>query len=209
MKLAYFRKSPRSYEEVIKTAEKEIKKNGLKLLGTTLLPDNRGQLFHICHESWLDNIISADKNLFGFLPCSLLILKKDQETIVGVSDPSLLGKITDNPAAHKISYQADKLLKKIVNDIAGVEPLKVKEIKLYATMTCPYCKMEASWLEENKVKFHHILVDLDQKAAEEMVRKTGQMGVPVTEIVYDNDEEEYIIGFDKEKLSEILKINLN
>lgn len=209
MKLAYFRKSPRSYEEVIKIAEKEIKKNGLNLLGTTLLPNNQGQLFHLCHEKWLGNIISADKNLFGFLPCSLLILKKDQETIVGVSDPSLLGKITDNPAAHEISYQANKLLKKIVDDIAGVEPLKVKEIKLYATMSCPYCQMEASWLEANKVKFRHILVDLDQKAAEAMVRKTGQMGVPVTEIVYDNDEEEYIIGFDKEKLSEILKIKMN
>jgi hypothetical protein len=39
-----------------------------------------------------------------------------------------------------------------------------------------------------------------------MVRKTGQMGVPVTEIVYDNGEEEYIIGFDKERLSEILEV---
>ncbi len=209
MKLAYFRKSSRSYEEVIKVVEKEIKKNGLKLLGSTLLPNNQGELFHICQENWLDNIVSADENLFGFLPCSLLVLKKNQETIVGISDPSLLGKITDNPTAHEISHQADKVLKKLVNDIAGVEPLRAKEIKLYATMTCPYCKMEASWLEENKVKFRHILVDLDQKAAEEMVRKTGQMGVPVTEIVYDNDEEEYIIGFDKQRLSEILGINVN
>lgn len=207
MKFAYFRKSPRSYEEIIKKVENEIIKHNLKLLGTTSLPNNRGQIFHICQENWLNNLINADENLFGFLPCSFLVLKKGKETIVGISDPSLLGKITDNPAVHEIAHQADKILKKLVNEIAGVGPLKVKEMKLYATMTCPYCKMEASWLEENKIKFRHLLVDLDQKSAEEMVRKTGQMGVPVTEIVYDNDEEEYIIGFDKQRLSEILGID--
>jgi glutaredoxin len=66
--------------------------------------------------------------------------------------------------------------------------------------------MEASWLDSQKIKYEHTLVDLNQEAGEEMVRKTGQMGVPVTEIVYDNGEEEYIIGFDKERLSEILQV---
>ena len=83
---------------------------------------------------------------------------------------------------------------------------KVKKIKLYATTSCPYCKMEASWLDRQKIKYEHTLVDLNPEAGEEMVRKTGQMGVPVTEIVYDNGEEEYIIGFDKERLSEVLQV---
>jgi hypothetical protein len=39
-----------------------------------------------------------------------------------------------------------------------------------------------------------------------MVEKTGQMGVPVTEIIYENGEEEYIIGFDRERLSEVLSL---
>ena len=66
--------------------------------------------------------------------------------------------------------------------------------------------MEASWLDSQKIKYEHVLVDLNPYAGEEMVRKTGQMGVPVTEIVYDNGEEEYIVGFDKERLSEILQV---
>ena len=82
---------------------------------------------------------------------------------------------------------------------------KLKKIKLYATLSCPYCHMEAEWLKSKKIDYDHILVDLNQKAAEEMVRKTGQMGVPVTEIIYDNDEEEYIIGFDRERLEELIK----
>ena len=83
---------------------------------------------------------------------------------------------------------------------------KIKKIKIYATTTCPYCKMEASWLDSQKIKYEHTLVDLNPYAGEEMVRKTGQMGVPVTEIVYDNGKEKYIVGFDKERLSEILGI---
>jgi arsenate reductase-like glutaredoxin family protein len=66
--------------------------------------------------------------------------------------------------------------------------------------------MEQSWLENNKIKHDIIHVDLNPKAAQDMVEKTGQMGVPVTEITYDEGESEYIIGFDKPKLSQLLGI---
>jgi glutaredoxin len=83
---------------------------------------------------------------------------------------------------------------------------KIKKIKLYVTTTCPYCKMEASWLDIQKIRYEYTLVDLNPTAGYEIVRKTGQIGVPVTEIVYDDGKEEYIVGFDKERLSEILGV---
>jgi glutaredoxin len=171
------------------------------------LNSNQGLILNVCHQDWISGFLSQDKNLIGLLPCPIALIKKDNEVLVGSGDPNLIGKLTDNPQIVTIAKQAENTLKNIINEAAGVGPLKVKEIKLYATMSCPYCKMEASWLDENKVKYRHIFVDLDQRAAEEMVRKTGQMGVPVTEIVYDNDEQEYIIGFDKERLEEILLKN--
>ena len=207
MNIAYFRKSNRSFAETLKVLEEKAKENQFKILGKTDLQNDLGKLIHLCQENWISNLITSDKKLFGFLPCSILIVKKNNEVYVGVSDPSLLGKLTNNPVAIEISSKANKILKELVNQAANVGPLKVKQVKLYATMSCPYCKMEASWLEENKIKFDHILVDLNPKAAEEMVRKTGQMGVPVTEIVYSNDEEEHIIGFDKARLTEILLSN--
>jgi len=84
--------------------------------------------------------------------------------------------------------------------------MKQTQIKLYSTHTCPYCMMEKTWLESEKIKHEVIYVDSDQKEAMKMVKKTGQMGVPVTEIKYENGKEEYVIGFDKPKLSQILKI---
>jgi glutaredoxin 3 len=68
----------------------------------------------------------------------------------------------------------------------------VAEIKLYSTPTCPYCRMAKDFLDEEKVGFSVIDVSEDEKAAQEMVDKSGQMGVPVMEL--DNV---IIVGFDR------------
>ena len=83
---------------------------------------------------------------------------------------------------------------------------KIKKIKLYSTTMCPYCKMEKAWLEGNKIDHEVSYVDKDQKEAIEMVRATGQMGVPVTKIEFESKDPEYIIGFDVPRLSEILEV---
>lgn len=84
--------------------------------------------------------------------------------------------------------------------------MKLEYVKLYSTTTCPYCKMEKSWLESNGVKHDVVMVDLNQKEAEAMVLKTGQMGVPVTEIGFKDGEAQYIVGFDKPKLAALLGV---
>lgn len=81
---------------------------------------------------------------------------------------------------------------------------KISKIKLYSTSTCPFCIMEAFWLDKKGAKYEKVLVDQNQKEAIDIVRKTGQMGVPVTAVLYEGGEEEYIIGFDKSKLEQIL-----
>lgn len=205
MNLAYFRKSNFDFQKTLENLNEALKKNGLKNLSQITLNNNQGVLINICHPDWISNLVTVDKNFIGLLPCSIVILEKDKDIYVGVGNPNILGKLTQNPAIIDTASHAEKILKKIVEEACGVGPLKVKKIKLYATMSCPYCKMEASWLDSKGVKYEHVYVDLNHIAAEEMVRKTGQMGVPVTEIVYDNGEEEYVIGFDKERLEEVVK----
>lgn len=205
MNLAYFRKSNFDFQKTLANLKNELKKNQLKLLSEIELKNNQGILLNVCNQDWISNLIASDKNFLGLMPCSIVILNKENQVIVGTANPALIGKLTENPALIELSQKAEKTLKQIVENACGVEPLRVKKIKLYATMSCPYCKMEAVWLDSKKIKYDHVYVDLNPKEAEEMVKKTGQMGVPVTEIVYDNDEEEYIIGFNKERLEEILK----
>lgn len=74
-------------------------------------------------------------------------------------------------------------------------------IKVYSTPTCPYCIMAKDFLKQNKIKFQNIDVSRDKKAAEEMIKKSGQYGVPVIEI-----DGKLIIGFDKEALKKALKL---
>ncbi|QLG69960.1 MAG: Glutaredoxin [Candidatus Woesebacteria bacterium] len=204
MNLAYFRKSKFDFNKTLENLKDKAKDLGLDLLGEVEI--SSGKIVQLCAKDWLSNLVSSQKELFAILPCSFLVFKKDDEVFVGVSDPSLLGKLSYDPSVQEISTKADSTLKKLVNDACGVEPLKVKKVRLYATTSCPYCKMEASFLDQNKVDYDYVLVDLDRDAAQEMVQKTGQMGVPVTEIVYENGDEEYIIGFDRSKLSQILLI---
>lgn len=77
-----------------------------------------------------------------------------------------------------------------------------KKVIIYSTPTCTYCVAIKKFFEKNNVDFEDINVAEDQEALKEMKEKTGQMGVPVTEI-----GEDIIVGFDKKKISKLLEIN--
>lgn len=81
------------------------------------------------------------------------------------------------------------------------------KLKIYTTATCPYCKMEKDYLTEKNIPFENIMVDQDPAAAQDMISKSGQMGVPVTEITHDDGRVEYILGFDKPRLNQILNLS--
>lgn len=81
------------------------------------------------------------------------------------------------------------------------KPNEKSKVIVYSTPTCPYCHAAKDFLKENKVEFKDIDVSKDQKAAEEMIEKSGQMGVPVLEI-----GGQIIVGFDKDKIKKALKL---
>lgn len=84
--------------------------------------------------------------------------------------------------------------------------MNYSKVKVYATTTCPYCTMVADWLKTKNVEFEKILVDQNEQAAREMVEKTGQMGVPVTEIQYTDRKSEYVVGFNQPQLAYMLGV---
>ena len=74
-------------------------------------------------------------------------------------------------------------------------------IKVYSTSTCPYCYTVKAFLDEHGFDYEDVNVAEDAKAREEMINKTGQMGVPVVEI-----DGQIIVGFDRERICQILNI---
>jgi len=77
----------------------------------------------------------------------------------------------------------------------------MKNVKVYSTPTCPYCIKVKQYLKDNNVAFEDINVAADHAKGEEMVQKSGQMGVPVLDI-----EGKIIVGFDREEIKKELGI---
>ena len=73
---------------------------------------------------------------------------------------------------------------------------EIPKVKIYSTPMCVYCVTLKKFLKEKGVEFQEIDVSIDERAAKEMVERSGQMGVPVMEI-----DGEMIVGFNKEKIS--------
>lgn len=74
-----------------------------------------------------------------------------------------------------------------------------KNVKVYSTPSCPYCIRAKQFLKNNNIEFENIDVSVDEAKADEMIKKSGQMGVPVLDI-----EGQIVIGFDKDKISKAL-----
>jgi len=81
------------------------------------------------------------------------------------------------------------------------ENKKAKQVVVYTTPTCSWCRTLKTYLDENQVRYREINVASDNAAAEAMVRKSGQQGVPQTEI-----NGQMIVGFDKARINQLLEI---
>lgn len=76
---------------------------------------------------------------------------------------------------------------------------KNKKVIVYSTPTCPYCVMAKNFFKENDVSFEDVNVAIDRARAQEMVNKSGQMGVPVIDI-----EGQIIVGFQPNVFEQLL-----
>ncbi len=75
----------------------------------------------------------------------------------------------------------------------------MKTAKIYTTPTCVYCKMSKDFFKKNNVAYQEFDVASDEKARDEMVAKSHQMGVPVIDI-----DGEIIVGFSRQELERAL-----
>jgi glutaredoxin len=79
-------------------------------------------------------------------------------------------------------------------------------VKIYSTSWCAYCKAEKNFLDERKVPYTDVNVEEDEAAAAEMVKISGQMGVPFTTVTHDDGSTVGVVGFDQDWLSTELKL---
>lgn len=76
------------------------------------------------------------------------------------------------------------------------------QVKVYSTPACPYCVTLKEFLKSQNIAFEEFDVSQDMAKQKEMVEATGQMGVPQIKI-----GEQWVVGFDRERISKLLGIN--
>lgn len=80
----------------------------------------------------------------------------------------------------------------------------MKTITIYSTTTCPYCVMLKNWLSSKSIAYTNYNVDENPIAAQNMIRLSGQMGVPFSTIEDEDGTMEKILGFDRQRFEEVL-----
>ncbi len=119
---------------------------------------------------------------------SLLLFENNFLTSVikGCNDSSFYKALTENAI-----FQAK----------AKAEGKTVKRVTVYSTPSCSWCNTLKSWLRKNNIPFSDVDVSRDEKAAQDLVRRTGQQGVPQTDI-----NGQIVVGFNQPRLKELLEI---
>lgn len=72
-------------------------------------------------------------------------------------------------------------------------------VAIYTTPSCSYCRLAKSYLSEKGISYSEYNVAQDTRRAEEMVKKSGQMGVPVLDV-----NGRIIVGFNKPEIERAL-----
>lgn len=79
---------------------------------------------------------------------------------------------------------------------------KFPRVIMFSTPTCTYCKHAKRYFRARGVPFKDIDVSRDSAAARDMVRRSGQQGVPVIDI-----GGKIIVGFDQPKIDNLLGLH--
>jgi len=74
-----------------------------------------------------------------------------------------------------------------------------KHVTIYSTPTCPYCRQAKDYLTGKGVTFTDLDVATDLEARNAMVKRSGQLGVPVIEV-----DGQVVVGFNRGRLDELL-----
>ena len=73
------------------------------------------------------------------------------------------------------------------------------KVLLFSTSTCSWCRRAKRYFKERGVPFKEINIERDTEASRDIVRMTGQRGVPVIKI-----GNSWIVGFDKDRVEKEL-----
>ncbi len=149
---------------------------------------------------------AADMNHIGLFTVDVSRVKDIHPAYSVTTAPTLLEFAGTEPhnsykGAHDTSYYKGLLNNAVYVANVEREGRKIKQVTLYTTPACSWCNTLKTYLNKNNIRYTEIDVSRNETAAQEMVRRSGQQGVPQTLI-----GGEMIVGFDKNRINRLLEI---
>lgn len=172
---------------------------------TFLLLHKQGSLQSECALNHIHNAPASDPGLKFFTADVNEV--KDIHSEYGITTvPALLvftgGKLTNViKGCQDRDFYTALANNSIHRSDSSLKESDVKRVTVYSTPTCSWCNTLKSWLQKNNIRYTDIDVSRDQRAAEELVKRTGQQGVPQTDI-----NGQVVVGFNQQRLKELLGI---
>ncbi|MGM0612135.1 MAG: glutaredoxin domain-containing protein [Bacteroidota bacterium] len=102
---------------------------------------------------------------------------------------------------HDPGYYGSLITNELYTASGNQEGKKQNRVTVYSTPSCPHCNTLKSHLRHHGIVFRDVNVAADQAKAQELVKRTGQQGVPQAEI-----NGQWVLGFDKSKVNRLLGI---
>jgi len=161
-----------------------------------------------CALSRLESISGIDEEKIVLLKANVAEVRDIHPEYKITSVPSLLhfekGELKNVVKGCMTEDYYNSLIKGIYFKSEGKngEEVQQKRVIVYSTPSCPWCTRLKNYLREKNVKFEDVDVAANRTRAEEMQRKSGQMGVPQTDI-----QGQIIVGFDKPRINRLLGLN--
>jgi glutaredoxin-like YruB-family protein len=160
----------------------------------------------ICAYNNIRNVIAgrADKVFFAADVSTV----RDIHTNYGISSvPALLVFSNSNlsnviKGCQESSYYKALTENALYQAKSNTEGKPKKRVTVYSTPTCSWCNTLKTWLKSNNIAFSDIDISRDQRAAEDLVKRSGQQGVPQTDV-----NGQIVVGFNQPRLKELLEIN--
>jgi len=174
----------------------------------------KGRSYLLVYKSDSEKSICAYSNIDGTMRDDLSIfsvdvsLVRDIHGVYGIDTvPALI--VFDNGAfsnvikgCHESSFYEAIFNNELFVTANPAEEKSARRVTVYSTPTCSWCNTLKTWLQKYNIRYNDIDVSRDEKAAEDLVRRSGQQGVPQTDI-----DGHIVVGFDQLRLRTLLGIN--
>lgn len=102
---------------------------------------------------------------------------------------------------HNNKHYKKFIAKTISATKAKAEVKPAKSVVVYSTPSCSWCNSLKTWMQQNRIVYSDIDISRDDKAAQDLIKRSGHQGVPQTDI-----DGQIVVGFNQPLLKELLEI---